>query len=192
MPEESSISRQIDEILTRRKLKAENIKRRKAGLQELKRTLLACGQLPAKAKTIEDPELQKQCLSLLSAVRIPMDVRSLDQLLRRIDEAVDRFDRDSLNIATVGRARQGKSTFLQAVGNLGNDIIPAFDAGDCTGAVSVIHNAPAMESGQVRVELTFRSQDELLEIVKGYIGNISQEYLAENPLEYDSIAMTGS
>lgn len=106
MPEESSISRQIDEILTRRKLKAENIKRRKAGLQELKRTLLACGQLPAKAKTIEDPELQKQCLSLLSAVRIPMDVmRSLDQLLRRIDEAVDRFDRDSLNIATVGRAR---------------------------------------------------------------------------------------
>lgn len=189
MPEESSISRQIDEILARRKLKAENIKSRRAGLQELKRTLLACSQLPAKTKTIEDPELQKQCLNLLSAVRIPMDVmKSLDQLLRRIDEAVDRFDRDSLNVATVGRARQGKSTFLQAVGNLGNDIIPAFDAGDCTGAVSVIHNDPAMESGQVRVELTFRSKDELLEIVKGYIGNISQEYLAENSLEYDSIA----
>ncbi len=189
MPEESSISRQIDEILARRKLKAEGIRNRKAELQELKRALLACGQLPAKAKTIEDPELQKQCLDLLSAVRIPMDVmKSLDQLLRRIDEAVERFDRDSLNIATVGRARQGKSTFLQAVGNLGNDIIPAFDAGDCTGAVSVIHNDSAMEPGQVRVELTFRSQEELLEIVKGYIGNISQQYLAENPLEYDSIA----
>ncbi len=189
MPDESRISRQIDEILVRRKIKAENMKRRRAELQELKRVLLACNQLPAKAKTIQDPELQKQCFNLLSAVRIPMDVmKTLDQLLRRADEAVDRFDRDSLNIATVGRARQGKSTFLQAVGNLGNDIIPAFDAGDCTGAVSVIHNDSAMESGHVRVELTFRSRDELLEIVKGYIGNISPQYLEENHLEYDSIA----
>lgn len=189
MPEESRISRQIDEILARRKIKAENMKRRRAELQELKRVLLSCNQLPAKAKKIQDPELQKQCSALLSAVRIPMDVmKTLDQLLRRMDEAVDRFGRDSLNIATVGRARQGKSTFLQAVGNLGNDIIPAFDAGDCTGAVSVIHNDSAMESGHVRVELTFRSRDELLEIVKGYIDNISPQYLEENHLEYDSIA----
>lgn len=189
MPEASSISRQIDEILVRRKAKAESMKLRRAGLQELKRSLLACGQLSAKARTIQDPELQGQCLELLSKVRIPMDVmKSLDQLLRRTDEAAARFDRDSLNVATVGRARQGKSTFLQAVGNLGNDIIPAFDAGDCTGAVSVIHNDPAMEPGRVRVELSFRSQEELLEIVRGYIGNISQKYLAENHLEYDSIA----
>ncbi|MBQ2034067.1 MAG: hypothetical protein II217_06795, partial [Alistipes sp.] len=44
-----------------------------------------------------------------------------------------------------------------------------------------------MEPGRVRVDLSFRSKDELLEIVKGYINNIDPEYLTQNPLEYDDI-----
>ena len=188
MPEQSIISSQIDNILLQRKAKAAEMRRRREQILELKQALMGCRTLSAKAKSIDDPKLQKQCMDMLSQVRVPMEVLTqTDRVLTRMQEVINRFERDSLNIATVGRARQGKSTFLQAVSNLGNDIIPAFDAGDCTGAVSIIHNDPTMEAGQVRVDLTFRTKEEMLDIVKGYINNISPEYLQNNPLEYDHI-----
>lgn len=188
MPEQSIISSQIDNILLQRKAKAAEMRRRREQILELKQALMGCRTLSAKAKSIDDPKLQKQCMDMLSQVRVPMEVLTqTDRVLTRMQEVISRFERDSLNIATVGRARQGKSTFLQAVSNLGNDIIPAFDAGDCTGAVSIIHNDPTMEAGQVRVDLTFRTKEEMLDIVKGYINNISPEYLQNHPLEYDHI-----
>lgn len=188
MPEQSIISSQIDNILLQRKARAAEMRRRRDQIMELKQALTGCSQIPNKTKAIEDPKLRKECLDTLSKVKVPMAVmKQTDVILRRIDEAIKRFERDSLNIATVGKARQGKSTILQAISNLGNEIIPAFDAGDCTGAVSIIHNDSAMEPGRVRVDLTFRSKEDLLNIVKGYINNINPEYLVENPLEYDDI-----
>lgn len=188
MPEKSDISRQIDNILLQRKAKAAEMRRRREQILELKQALTGCSKLAAKAKTIDDPKLQKQCMNMLAQVSVPKDVlKQTDRILDRMQEAINRFNRDSLNIATVGKAKQGKSTFLQAVSHLGNDIIPAFDAGDCTGAVSIIHNDPDMEPGKVRAELTFRSEKEMLSIVEGYIKNISPEYLQNNPLEYGDI-----
>lgn len=188
MQSQSVISSQIDSILARRKIKAENLRTQMAQIQELKKALRACDQFSTRIQNIENPAIRKQSVDHFVAVRLPADVmRELNEVTRRMEEGVARFERDSLNIATVGRARQGKSTFLQAVGNLGDDIIPAFDAGDCTGAVSVICNDPKIELGKVRVDLTFRTREELLEIVKGYINNISPDYLAKNPLDYDSI-----
>jgi len=189
MPEQSIVSSQIDTILAQRKTKAEEMRTRKKDLQELKRVLMGFAQFSGKAKAVPDPALQAQCVAMFSKVRIPMELmKQLDAILQRVDEAVRRFERDSLNIATVGRARQGKSTFLQAVGSLGDDIIPAFDAGDCTGAVSLICNDPSIPKGQVRVDLTFRTREELLEIVRGYIGNISPDYLAQHAITYSDIA----
>ena len=188
MAEHSIISSQIDNILMQRKSRAVDLRRRRDQVMELKQALTGCTQLPGKAKSIEDARLRKECMDTLSKVKVPMKVmKQTDAILRKMDEAIKRFERESLNIATVGKARQGKSTILQAISNLGNDIIPAFDAGDCTGAVSIIHNDSSMEPGRVRVDLTFRTKDELLEIVKGYINNIDPEYLTQNPLEYDDI-----
>ena len=188
MSEQSIISSQIDNILNQRKLRAVTLRHRRDQIMELKQALTGCSQIPNKAKSIEDPKLRKECLDTLSRVKIPMaTMKQTDAILRKIDEAIKRFERESLNIATVGKARQGKSTILQAISNLGNEIIPAFDAGDCTGAVSVIHNDSAMEPGRVRVDLTFRTKEDLLNIVKGYIDNIDPEYLLENALEYDDI-----
>lgn len=188
MAEQSIISSQIDNILLQRKNRAVDLRRRRDQIMELKQALNGCAQLPKKANSIEDPKLRKECMDTLSKVKVPMAVmKQTDAILKKMDEAIKRFERESLNIATVGKARQGKSTILQAISNLGNDIIPAFDAGDCTGAVSIIHNDSSMEPGRVRVDLTFRSKDELLNIVKGYINNIDPEYLKQNPLEYDDI-----
>ena len=188
MAEQSIISSQIDNILMQRKARAVDLRRRREQVMELKLALTGCNQLPSKARSIEDARLRKECMDTLSKVKVPMKVmKQTDVILRKMDETIKRFERESLNIATVGKARQGKSTILQAISNLGNDIIPAFDAGDCTGAVSIIHNDSSMEPGRVRVELTFRSQEELLNIVKGYINNIDPEYLVQNPLEYGEI-----
>ena len=188
MSEQSIISSQIDNILIQRKSRAAELRRRRDQIMELKQALTGCSQIPNKAKSIQDPKLRKECLDTLSRVKVPMAaMKQTDAILKKIDDAIKRFERESLNIATVGKARQGKSTILQAISNLGNEIIPAFDAGDCTGAVSIIHNDSAMEPGRVRVDLTFRTKEELLHIVKGYINNINPEYLLENPLEYDDI-----
>lgn len=158
-------------------------------MEHLRSLMLNYGQFYDKTAAIKDPAMRARYEDLFARMEIPVETMDLvDQIISRMEEGVARFGRSSLNIATVGRARQGKSTFLQAVGNLGDDIIPAFDAGDCTGAVSVIRNDPALEPGQVRVDLTFRTQAELLEIVKGYINNISPEYLAKRPVTYERIA----
>lgn len=188
MAEQSIISSQIDNILMQRKARAVDLRRRREQVMELKQALTGCNQLPRKATSIEDARLRKECMETLSKVKVPMKImKQTDVILRKMDETIKRFERESLNIATVGKARQGKSTILQAISNLGNDIIPAFDAGDCTGAVSIIHNDSSMEPGRVRVDLTFRSQEELLNIVRGYINNIDPGYLMQNPLEYDDI-----
>ncbi len=183
-----SISTQIDSIIARRKLKAEDMRVRKKQLLELRNTFQDCRQLNSRTQNIKNPTLKKQCQELFSQINAPRAIiQQIDEVMLRMDEGIARFERDSLTIATVGLARQGKSTFLQAVSNLGNDIIPAFDAGDCTGAVSIIRNDPYMEPGKVRAEISFRSRQEMVDIVSGYIRFISPQYLAEHPVDYNGI-----
>lgn len=185
----SVISNQIDSIIMQRKAKAQTLRIRHEKMAQLQSVLFTCGQFYDRAVGLEDPDLREKYEDLFAGVEIPMEAMDLlDQIMNRLELGISRFERETLNVATVGRARQGKSTFLQAVGNLGNDIIPAFDAGDCTGAVSVIRNDPSMEPGEVRVDLTFRTQAELLEIVRGYINNIYPAYLDKFPLTYERIA----
>lgn len=188
MADTSMIAKQIDTIIEQRKVKAEELRTKRDAIKELRTFINNDKALFVKTRTIDDPKLRGECEKLLRSAQFSMEIRKeLDSVIKRFDTAIARFERDSLNIATVGRARQGKSTFLQAVGNLGDDIIPAFDAGDCTGAVSIIHNNPAIEPGKVRVDLTFRTRQELLDIVCGYIRNINPEYLQDNTVEYDDI-----
>ena len=52
----------------------------------------------------------------------------------------NRFSRNSVQIAFIGQARQGKSSFLQRISGLNDDTIPSSSATDCTGAISIISN----------------------------------------------------
>lgn len=98
-----------------------------------------------------------------------------------------RFDRDYISIATVGKERQGKSQFLQSVGDLDNSIIPAYDATSCTGAASIIWNTPEVPKGSVRATITFRQPAELLDMVIPYIRELDPSYLDNGPLQSDDI-----
>jgi len=188
MSDASQISRKIDEIIAQRKIKAQELKARKEYLAELKSLMNSDNALVMKNRAISDEKVRKDCEEILKDAHFSMRVKKeIDVVVKKLNAGISRFERDSLNVATVGRARQGKSTFLQAVSNLGNDIIPAFDAGDCTGAVSIIRNDPSIAPGLVRVDITFRTKEELTGIVRDYIKQIDPDFLSDASIEFDDI-----
>ncbi len=188
MAQFSNISSQIDSILLRRKEKVAKLKIRKEQVKELQKTVRVFAGMPHAANSIKDEALREQYQDFFRKTALPQNVISkITRLNTKLDEAIRRFERENLHIATVGKARQGKSTFLQAVSGLDNKVIPAYAAGDCTGAVSVIHNTPSMDPGAVRAELTFRNQNDMMEVVKGYINLIDPSYLENVPISYEDI-----
>ena len=80
----------------------------------------------------------------------------ITEQLKRLEILEKRFGRDTVCIAMIGYERQGKSTFLQAISGLENEVIPAYSGTSCTGAVSVIHNT----DGEFRTEIDMYSVEE--------------------------------
>lgn len=58
----------------------------------------------------------------------------------------ERFGRSKIQIAFIGKARQGKSSFLQRITGLTDSTIPSSSGSDCTGAISVIENFTTSEN----------------------------------------------
>lgn len=184
-----AIRDQLDRIIAVRREKCDALKRRKARLQDLKTKLKdSTAGLTMGTKDIKDDQLRMQYGSVFGNINSYEVQRRIDRLLRRMDDGIKRFDRDYISIATVGKERQGKSQFLQSVGDLDNDIIPAYDATSCTGATSIIWNAPNLPKGSVRATITFRQPQELIDIVTPYIRELDASYLESNPLSFDDVA----
>lgn len=59
---------------------------------------------------------------------------------KELERLHERFGRNKVQIAFIGRARQGKSTFLQSITGLSDSTIPSSAGSDCTGAISIIEN----------------------------------------------------
>jgi len=97
-------------------------------------------------------------------------VKSAQELQEKYRELNSRFQRDFINIAVVGPARQGKSRLLQSISGLDSRCIPAFDGDHCTGASSIIENG---DNDRVRVCLTYKTEDDILREVQGYLTTIS-------------------
>jgi hypothetical protein len=72
--------------------------------------------------------------------RIPTLQASITKQQADLQQLALRFRRGTLNIGIVGNARQGKSTFLQALTGLTGEEIPAAETDHCTGAPSLIIN----------------------------------------------------
>lgn len=183
-----AIREQIDVIISARKSKSQILKKRKSELQSVKDTLRGgYSSLAAQARNITDEKLRRQFMSTLAGIDTRSAISMVDQLLRKLDEGIRRFDRDFISIATVGKEGQGKSQLLQSIGSLDNDIIPAYNAGSCTGATSIIWNAPELPRGSVQATMTFRQQADLVEIVKPYLLTIDPDYLNGTELSFDEI-----
>lgn len=183
-----TLHEQIDQIILARKEKGDALEKRKEALTAVKQLLRnSSAELTAMAKKIADEDLRKQYVSIVSSLDTREAQKQIDDLIHKMNEGIKRFSRDYISIATVGKERQGKSRFLQAISSLDNDIIPAYAATSCTGATSIIWCDSSVPQGSVRVTITFRHQEELLEIVKPYILELDPEFFKENTLSFNYI-----
>lgn len=179
---------QIDRIIANRKEKSEALQKRKTAMQEIKNLLRNSGSaLVMQTRDIQDEQLRSQYGTIFSSINTMPAQKRVDQLIRKLDEGIKRFDRDYISIATVGKEGQGKSQFLQSVGDLDNSIIPAYDGTSCTGATSIIWNDPNISRGGVKTVITFRQPQELLDIVTPYIKAIDPSYLEGGPLQFEDV-----
>ncbi len=98
-----------------------------------------------------------------------------------------RFERDTLNIGVVGRARQGKSRLLQSLTGLTATEIPDGSRQHCTGVRSTIYHQPDIDT---EGEVCFHTEDSFLdEAIGPYYDKLrlgakpkSLEEFATNPL----------
>ena len=186
------IKEAINIILARRKERSAVLQNRKdAVLQMVSGLENTRNVLRRGAQNLGKDDLREQYSSTFQKIDLSELQESSDRLLKALDAGIGRFSRDYVSIATVGKERQGKSKLLQAVGGLtnelGNKVIPAFAAGSCTGAVSVIWNTPEMEKGQIRAVIRFQSKEEVLSLVNVYIKAIDPEYFQYHTLQFDQI-----
>lgn len=125
--------------------------------------------------SIEDPTFQDK-VELADPSSFILQLQKCQRDCERLEK---RFNRDTLNISVIGRARQGKSRLLQSISGLKDEVIPVANGGDCTGTKSIIAN----NIGQTYAKVIFYNEVELIEQIQKYIdtigmsrhlGNISQ------------------
>lgn len=171
----TKIASQIDEIIRQRHERLPMIQEQRKFLERLRNGLnsleMILGQIQTELGCHEGsyydmikahPEME----ITLKSVSTQKGYELLERQVRHLDLMEKRFSRESVQIAFIGYERQGKSCFLQSISGLSGKVIPSYSGTSCTGAVSVIHNDPAMADNQVRAEITYFSMSELLENVR--------------------------
>lgn len=101
----------------------------------------------------------------------------IDEAVARLEELRKRFSRESVRIAFIGYEGQGKSTFIQSMTGLENEIIPTASGTSCTGAVSVIHNVPKdrLNGAEVMAEIKFFTVHEFLTNIQNSLNYLFPE-----------------
>jgi hypothetical protein len=109
--------------------------------------------------------------------------RQLEAELLALSKLKSRMSRDTLNIGVVGRARQGKSRFLQSLTGLTTAEIPDGDRQHCTGVRSTIYHFPNLET---HGEVFFYSERSFIEdVLSPYYEKL---HLRPQPLTLDAFA----
>jgi len=129
----------INQILQGRQKMADRTEKTMECVRSVASALDDCAALLEKVIEILEGEQRAKAEQLQREL-----VRSINEKIPKIHQGVSqlwlRFRRPTFNIGIIGNARQGKSTFLQAITGLTNDEIPADETDHCTGAPSVIIN----------------------------------------------------
>ena len=110
--------------------------------------------------------------------------RLLVETKRELERLKKRFSRKSISLQVFGMAGSGKSTFIQSVTGLSNDVVLASEGGHCTGVSSFIYNSDHFET---RVYLYTRA--ELLEIFNKSLQKLEDNFKAPTKLLSDFSAI---
>ena len=116
-----TIREQIDRILAARKEKGKELEARLEAWKKLKESLYrGTSSLVMESMDIKDDKLREQygrIFNDVDASEVEL-LKLMDQVVAAMGDGVKRFNRDYISIATVGKERQGKSQFLQSLGDL--------------------------------------------------------------------------
>ena len=127
---------------------------------------------------VDDLEYQK--LQQLNFQQLQTQIQSQ---LAGLDLLKNRFNRDTINIGVIGRARQGKSRLLQSLTGLSSNEIPTGDRGHCTGVRSTILHQPGVDTYG---EITFHDEHSFLkEVIAPYYEDLE---LGRVPYSLDEFA----
>lgn len=105
--------------------------------QYLQRQLAALKKLAA---VYED--IRTQGPQGMFPLAVPTLVQKAEALLLDLEQPVQRFGRQTLNIGVIGRTGQGKSTLLQRLSGVEPAVIPSGHLGFCTGVRSIVYHHP--------------------------------------------------
>lgn len=101
-----------------------------------------------------------------------MEVKKLLAETRvELERLKQRFTRKSISLQVFGMAGSGKSTFIQSVTGLSNDVVLASEGGHCTGVSSFIYNSDHFET---RVYLYTRA--ELLRVFNKSLSILEEKF----------------
>lgn len=132
-------------------------------------------------QTLQSPNLPADFVPLANQLIHSLEsVHSkLPEFQQRLRDLRERFNRPTITIGVAGKARQGKSTLLQAITGLDDTVIPTSDGLPCTGAKSRIRHV----DGDSEAIIEFYTESEFLkDIVHSYYEDLE---LPSRPITLD-------
>ncbi len=158
----SELQQKIDTILQKRKVGVENIVAQEKVIADLKAAIFDI------KKRIRESNLENADSYV---PRLEEADKKLSAATLKLDHLKNRFDRETINVGVAGVTHAGKSTLLQAISGLDNEVLPKAVKGDnyaepTTATRSQIYN------GAKGAEIEFRSETDFLEFVNEYVEKI--------------------
>ncbi|MEM9542211.1 MAG: AAA-like domain-containing protein [Cyanobacteria bacterium P01_E01_bin.42] len=168
-------------------------------VQQIEKIILQRQPLAAKIKTVEEnlnslvntlDELEQRRIELLAETNAdrPLNALNFSAIRYSITRERDRLEglrkrlsRNTLNLGVVGLMGQGKSTLLQHLSGLDNDVIPAKVGGACTAVRSTICH----QEGDTYAEVIVHSEESFLkEVIRPYYVELNLGMLPQNLEEF--------
>ena len=151
-----NISKQIDEIITKRKVRLQYIEnaREKADivLENMYRFKDFQDEIRGNIDTFQTAEGSFDVAGSIESIPTDEFFNLHKVYVSELERIINRLSRNNLNISFIGRTGQGKSLVMQNISGLDSAVIPSSNRGDCTGAKSIITNS---ESGPVSAKIHF-------------------------------------
>ncbi|MBQ3403720.1 MAG: GTPase domain-containing protein [Synergistaceae bacterium] len=147
----------ISSIIQRRKPFAKNIIDAKNSLDKILEQFIRLKGICSSA--LSDDSLTSE-RETVSEIFRRFNARKADELQAGMTNIHRRLSRDTLNIAVIGLARQGKSRLLQTITGLSPDVIPDSNGLVCTGVRSDIINDP--DATETFAYVNFLSEEEFI------------------------------
>ncbi len=138
----------IHEIIQQRQRFGSQIERSRANLEACKLALVNLKEHQSEFLARGVDATSASCLGEIKFEAI----NEIDNLLYFLEKLRYRCTRNTINMAVVGYARQGKSRLLQSLTGVSNRVIPDGAKGYCTGTLSKIVHQPGLPQAVAKVD----------------------------------------